>query len=78
MWPIVTDQVLWVCQFVCPSSMVCRSVTVVSSANTAQLIEMLFGLRTRVGPRNHVLDRVPDIPMERGNFEKGKATHCKV
>jgi len=31
-----------------PSSMVCLSVTVVSPAKTAELIEMLFGLRTRV------------------------------
>jgi len=64
MWPIVTDQVLWVCQSVCPSSTVCWFVTVVTPANTAQLIEMLFGLRTRVGPRNHVLDRVLDPPWK--------------
>jgi len=43
---IVTDRVAW---------SVCRSVTVVNNAKTAQLIEMPFGLRTRVGPRNHVL-----------------------
>ena len=40
-----------------PSSVVCLSVgpsvTVVSPAKTAQPIEMPFGLRTRVGPRNH-------------------------
>jgi len=34
-----------------PSSVVCRSVTVVSTAKTAEPIEMPFGLRTRVGPR---------------------------
>ena len=33
-----------------PSSMVCRSVTVVSPAKTAQSIEIPFGLRTQVGP----------------------------
>ena len=38
-----------------PSSVVYRSVTVVSPAKTAEPIEMPFGLRTRVGPRNHVL-----------------------
>jgi len=27
---------------------------------TAELIDMLFGSRTRVGPRNHVLDMGPD------------------
>jgi len=34
------------------------SVKVVSPARMAELIEMLFGLRTRVGPRNAVLDGV--------------------
>ena len=34
------------------------SVTLVSPAKTAERIEMPFGLRTRVGPRNHVLDGV--------------------
>ena len=29
---------------------------------------MPFGLRTRVGSRNHVLDGSPDRPMQRGNF----------
>jgi len=33
------------------------SVTVMSPAKTAEPIEMLFGLWTRVGPRNRVLDR---------------------
>jgi len=30
-----------------------RSVTLVSPAKTAEVVEMPFGLRTRVGPRNH-------------------------
>jgi len=34
---------------------VCRSVTAVSPSITAQPIDMPFGLRTWVGPRNHVL-----------------------
>ena len=51
--------------------MVCRSVTLVSPAKTAETIEMPFGLRTRVGPGNHVLDGSPD-PMGRGNFEREK------
>jgi len=49
--------------------MVCRpvslSVTVVSPAKTAEPIEMLFGLRARIGVRNHVLDGGPDRPMGR-------------
>jgi len=39
-----------------------------------ELIEMPFGLRTRVGPRNRVLG--VHIPMARGNFG-GRAAHCK-
>jgi len=42
-----------------PSRLVCpyvsRSVTLVSPAKTAKPIEMLFGLRNRLGPGNHVL-----------------------
>jgi len=55
------------------SSVVCQSVylsdTLVSPAKTTAPIEMLFGLRTRVDPWNHVIDGGPDIPMGRGNFE---------
>jgi len=40
----------------------------VSPAKTAEVIEMPFGLRTRVGSRNHVLDRGLHLPMGRGNF----------
>jgi len=54
-----------------PSSMVylsvCLSVTVVSPAKTAEPIEMPFGLRNRVGPRNHVLHGV-QIPHGQGQF----------
>ena len=49
MRPIVTDRVAW---------SVGRFVTLVSPAKTAEVIEMPFGLRTRVGQRNHVSDRV--------------------
>jgi len=38
---------------------------------TAELIEMPFGLRTSVGPRNHVLDGV-QIPHGKGQFWWGK------
>jgi len=44
----------------------------------AELIEMLFGLKTLVGPGNHVLDGGPDFPMGRGNFLGQGASHCKV
>jgi len=40
----------------------------------AEPIKMPFGLTTRVGPENHVLDGGPDPTMGRGNFEgKGGA-----
>ena len=55
----VRDRVAW---------SVCRSVTLVSPAKTAKPIEMQFGLRTRVGPGNHVLAGGPDPPMGRGKF----------
>jgi len=48
--------------------MVCQSVTLVIPAKTAKPIEMPFGLRTLVGPGNHVLDDGPDPPMGRGDF----------
>jgi len=55
-----------------PSSVVCwsicQSVTLVSPAKTAALIELPFGLRTWVGPGNHVLDGGPDPPWEVANF----------
>jgi len=55
MQSIVTDQVVW-----SVGLSVCLSVTLVSPAKTAEPIEMPFGLRTWVGPGNHVLDGGPD------------------
>jgi len=71
MWPIVTDRVAW---------SVGLSVTLMSPAETAGPIEMPFGLRTQLGPSNHVLDGSPDPRMGRGTFERGGegASHCKV
>ena len=44
-----------------------------SPAKKAEPIEMPFGLWTRVGPGNHVLDGGPDSRMGRVNFEgKGR------
>jgi len=58
--------VLGTCMYICglllPTEWrglsVCQSVTLVSPAKTAEAIELPFGLRTRVGPRNHVLHGV--------------------
>ena len=57
---IVTDGV---------ASSVCRSVAIASPAKNAEPMEMPFGMWTRVGPENHVLDGGPDPPMGMGNFE---------
>jgi len=43
-----------------PCSVVCRSVTLVSHAKTAEPIEMPFGFRSRVVHGNHALDWAPD------------------
>ena len=51
---------------------VCLSVMAMSPAKAAEPIEMPFGTLTRVGPRNHVLDRGPDLRTWSGNFEREK------
>jgi len=64
-----------VAYFYRPSSVVClpvcRSVTRVSPAKMAEPIEMQYGLRTRMGPGNHVLSGRPDPPWE-GAILRGK------
>jgi len=69
MRPILIDRVAW---------SVGPSVTLVSPAKTAAPIELSFGLRTWVGPGNHVLDGGPDPPWEGANFWGVWASHCKV
>jgi len=64
MWPIVTGGVVW---------SIGRSVTIFSSAKVAEPIEVPFGLWTRVGPRNNVLDGGPDFPMHNFEGERGGA-----
>jgi len=44
---------------------VCLLVSTVSCAKTDELIEVPFGVWTRVGPINHVLDGVADRPREK-------------
>ena len=56
---VYTTDVPWsVCQ---PVS---ELVTAMSHANTAERIDMPFGLWARGGPGNHVLDGGPDLPRE--------------
>jgi len=50
----------------------------VSCAKTDEPIEMPFGKRTRVGPRNRTLDGSSDLPMGRGNLREERAARCKV
>jgi len=73
MRPVVTDRVAW---SVGPS--VRLSITLVTPAKTAAPIKMPFGLRTRVGPGNHVIDGGPDLPWERAILRGKGASHCKV
>jgi len=73
MQPIVIDQVAW-----SVGLSVGISVTLVSPAKMAAPIEMLFELRTRLSPRNHVLDGGLDPPWK-GEILRGKgASHCKA
>jgi len=55
----VRDRVVW---------SVCQSIKLVIPAKMAEPIEMPFGLRTWLGPRDHVLDGGSDPPMGRGKF----------
>ena len=59
-----------------------QSVTLVRPAKTAEPIEMPFGLRTWVGPRNHVLDGVQIPSWEwttlRGQWAKNKQTDTQT
>jgi len=55
MRPVVTDGV---------ALSVGWSVTLVSPAKMTELMEMLFGLRTQMGPKNNVLDGYLDLPWE--------------
>jgi len=48
------------------------SVTLLSPVKMAEPIEMPFGLRTWVGPGNHVLNGSPDLPWEGAILREGK------
>jgi len=47
-------------------------------ANTAEPIEVPFGVWSRVGPRNHVLGGGPDPPGEGAILGRHLPTGCKV
>jgi len=67
MWSIVRDRIAWSVFW-----SVGLSVTLVNLAKTAEPIEMPFGLRTWLGPRDHVLDGGSDPPMGMGKFGGGE------
>lgn len=52
-------------------------VTFVSPVITSEPIEMPFGMVTRVGPRNYVLN-MGSISRQKGSSLGGIAAHCKV
>ena len=60
MRPVAIDEVVW-----SVGLCVSLSVTAVSHTKTVELIEMLFGIWTRVGPKNRALDGV-HIPISEG------------
>jgi len=72
MRPTVTDRVAWsVGLSVCHTSEL-----PLNFAKSAEAMEIPFGFRTRVGPRNHVLHGV-QIYMGRGHFGD-RGAYCKV
>jgi len=64
----------------CPTTLLsaCLSLTIVSSAKMAELIEMPFGIRTLLGPRNRILDGAQIPQCEEAILREEKAAHCKV
>jgi len=77
MRPIVTDRVAWSVGL-SVGLYVGLSVTLVSPAETAEPIEMLFWLRTRVGLGKHVLDGVQIRQWEGAILRAEETSHCKV
>jgi len=55
-----------------------KGLSAVSCAEAAEPIDLPFGLRTQVSPRNHVLDWRPDPPWEEPILTGEKASHCKA
>jgi len=51
---------------------VCRSVTIVSPAKTAEPIDVPFGMLSLVDPRNHVLDKESKSSLWEGAVFRGK------
>jgi len=68
MWPVATDQV---------ASSVCLSVCLLvfhtgKPCKVAEVSKMPFGLRTQVGPGDHVLDGGPHPPWEGAVLRGGR------
>jgi len=57
---------------------VCLSVDHVREpCKTAKQNKMPFGSVTQMGPRNHVLDGSPNLPLGRGNVVRPTEKHCE-
>ena len=71
--------IAWSCLSVCwsVSLSVCRSVTVVSPAKTAEPIKMPFRIMSCVDKGNHILDGVQMLPREGALLGECMA-HCKA
>jgi len=67
MWPIVTDRVTW---------SVGLTIVLVRPTKRAEPVKMPFGLRTRVGAKNHVLDGGP--PSKGAILKTKMAAYCKA
>ena len=63
-----------VCRSLCLSLCQSVSITTMSPAKMAELIKILFGMWTQVGPRNYVLDEGPDPFMGRDTSEGDDVT----
>jgi len=77
MWHIVTDRLAYVV-----SQSVCLSVMIVGPVNTAQPIEMPFGIPNRVGPGKQILDAGAHWRHRANTAEPpvcgGDATLCEI
>ena len=62
MWPIVTD--VYLCVYVCLVSVCLPIRHIRQPTETDEPIEVLFGMWTRVAPRNHVLNEALRIPPQ--------------
>jgi len=76
MWPIVTD--VYLCVYVCLVSVCLPIRHIRQPTETDEPIEVLFGMWTRVAPRNHVLNEALRIPPQEEALTWGIPEHVKT